>query len=336
MKATDKKNYGLGNSWHMAGLLTILVLCASISAVKGYETYVNIDALANAHGHPVELNTNTYSAPLTANLSDSASAQGASDSVFANIISEYGFLEVQAGGNGSRAADGNYGLGSVFMNAVGGAPIADYSDTLTITSATLPNGTPVILRFTLSLFGGVVQDGIATASVTGRLNVNRQLADNPFVTVDVSGQTVATVDVTNQVGGQVVILGGLYASGTVNANALAAGQADQWQITGGLLGAYDSLLTKIDMLTPGAGYTSASGTFYLATSSQPQLHITTTSTNSVVIWWPSSAADFSLQQNLLLNSGGWFDYGGTINDDGTNKSVIISPPSGTLFFRLAQ
>jgi hypothetical protein len=31
---------------------------------------------------------------------------------------------------------------------------------------------------------------------------------------------------------------------------------------------------------------------------------------------------------------GWSSYSGTVNDNGTNKSVTISPPTGNLFFRL--
>ena len=56
---------------------------------------------------------------------------------------------------------------------------------------------------------------------------------------------------------------------------------------------------------------------------------------NVTISWPSPSTGFVLQQNAnLANPSGWSSYGSTINDDGTTKSVTITPPTGSLFFRL--
>jgi uncharacterized repeat protein (TIGR03803 family) len=56
--------------------------------------------------------------------------------------------------------------------------------------------------------------------------------------------------------------------------------------------------------------------------------------NSVIVSWPSPSDGFVLQQNSNPAAINWSAFGGTINDNGSVKSVIISPPSGNLFFRL--
>jgi hypothetical protein len=43
-----------------------------------------------------------------------------------------------------------------------------------------------------------------------------------------------------------------------------------------------------------------------------------------------------LQQNGDLRTANWSNYSGAVNDDGTFKSVTISPPSGILCFRLKK
>ena len=59
--------------------------------------------------------------------------------------------------------------------------------------------------------------------------------------------------------------------------------------------------------------------------------------NTVTVSWPSPSTGFVLQQNNNANNvAGWSTFGGTINDNGTIKSMTISPPTGNLFFRLKQ
>ncbi|MFZ1072101.1 MAG: choice-of-anchor tandem repeat GloVer-containing protein [Verrucomicrobiia bacterium] len=59
------------------------------------------------------------------------------------------------------------------------------------------------------------------------------------------------------------------------------------------------------------------------------------SAGNLTVSWPSPSTSFTLQTNGNLASGNWANYG-TPTDDGTNKSVIISPQAGNLFFRLAH
>lgn len=95
--------------------------------------------------------------------------------------------------------------------------------------------------------------------------------------------------------------------------------ASQQPMSGGnysLTGGFWSLLSVVQ--TPGA----------------PLLKITLTTTNTAVISWPSSATDFSLQQNSDLNTSNWIAPAESISNDGTNKFIIVNPSSGNRFYRL--
>ncbi len=116
-------------------------------------------------------------------------------------------------------------------------------------------------------------------------------------------------------GGGGTSTGGVYSvSGTI-------GQHDAGgPMTGGnysLTGGFWSLLSVVQV--PGA----------------PTLNIKYTTTNTAVIYWSSTAGSFSLQQNAdLTQTLGWGTPGETVSDNGTNKFIIVSPPSGKRFFRL--
>jgi hypothetical protein len=98
---------------------------------------------------------------------------------------------------------------------------------------------------------------------------------------------------------------------------------------------------------PDAGLTMAGGNYSLTggfwsliaavqTPGAPLLTVTH-SGNSVIISWPSASPGFALQQNSnVANASGWSGYGGTINDNGTIKSVTLISPTGNLFFRLMK
>ena len=68
----------------------------------------------------------------------------------------------------------------------------------------------------------------------------------------------------------------------------------------------------------------------------PMLTIQWINATTVKVSWPSPSTGFVLQQNNDLNTANWSNYPGTVSDDGTTKSVTISPPSGILFFRLKK
>jgi hypothetical protein len=64
------------------------------------------------------------------------------------------------------------------------------------------------------------------------------------------------------------------------------------------------------------------------------LGITNVNNNTAIVSWPSLAVVFTLQTNGDLATTNWGNYGGTIGDDGTNKTVTNSPSTDSLFFRL--
>ncbi|HEX3625372.1 MAG TPA: hypothetical protein VH280_08105 [Verrucomicrobiae bacterium] len=66
------------------------------------------------------------------------------------------------------------------------------------------------------------------------------------------------------------------------------------------------------------------------------LKISLTATNTVVILWPYPSAGWNLQQNSGTATTNWVTPPETINNDGTNNFIIVSPQSGTLFYRLKE
>lgn len=97
------------------------------------------------------------------------------------------------------------------------------------------------------------------------------------------------------------------------------GQPDAGAMSGGLYavqGGFWGLIAAIQ--TPGA----------------PLLRIVNTGTNAVSVVWPSTPTPFTLQQNTDLSTTSWVSVDVVSNDDGTNKSVIISPAIGNRYSRL--
>jgi hypothetical protein len=72
------------------------------------------------------------------------------------------------------------------------------------------------------------------------------------------------------------------------------------------------------------------------TPGTPNLTITFVGPDSVVVSWPDTGT-YTLQQNNNLGAtGGWTPSGYSVSTaDGTN-SITITPPTGNLFFRLAN
>ncbi len=66
----------------------------------------------------------------------------------------------------------------------------------------------------------------------------------------------------------------------------------------------------------------------------PTLRIFLTTTNTAVVSWPSPSTGFGLQQNSNVTTGTWVSPAETVNDNGTTKFIIVSPPAGTRFYRL--
>lgn len=71
------------------------------------------------------------------------------------------------------------------------------------------------------------------------------------------------------------------------------------------------------------------------TPGAPTLTIARTTTNTVAVSWPSPSAAWTLQQNTnSVSSVNWSNAPGTIQDDGSTKTLIVNPPTGNRFYRL--
>jgi hypothetical protein len=114
-------------------------------------------------------------------------------------------------------------------------------------------------------------------------------------------------------GGGGVSIGGVYSvSGTIGQN-----DATTQTLTGGpysLAGGFWAFLGVVQ------------------TAGLPNLSISFVRPNSVMVSWPAGA--YSLQQNSTLVGGTWTTSGYTVTTSNGTNSVTITPPVGSLFFRL--
>ena len=102
----------------------------------------------------------------------------------------------------------------------------------------------------------------------------------------------------------------------------------------GSIGQHDA--TTVTM--SGGSYSMTGGFWSLVavqTPGAPLLKIFFTATNTAVISWPSASTGFTVQQqNGQLNPTGWTTAPQTVADNGTNKYIIVNPPTGTRYYRL--
>jgi hypothetical protein len=69
----------------------------------------------------------------------------------------------------------------------------------------------------------------------------------------------------------------------------------------------------------------------------PSVAIQRTTTNTVVVSWPSAATGFVLQQNTNgLNSVNWNNVTAGVQTVGTNQTLIVNPIGGSRFYRLVK
>ena len=89
----------------------------------------------------------------------------------------------------------------------------------------------------------------------------------------------------------------------------------------------------------GGNYTLQGGFWGVAVAIQtegaPLLTITKSGGN-VIVSWPSSSTGFVLQENMALGTTNWSNVLTVPSDNGTNKSVTVSPPIGNKFYRLRK
>jgi hypothetical protein len=77
--------------------------------------------------------------------------------------------------------------------------------------------------------------------------------------------------------------------------------------------------------------------FAVQTPGIPILYIARTGPSTATVWWIPGSSSFTLQTNSTLTAtGSWITFGGSISSSGGTNSVTISPPTGTVYFRLKQ
>jgi hypothetical protein len=124
-----------------------------------------------------------------------------------------------------------------------------------------------------------------------------------------------TIDWYTIGGGGGTSTGSVYSiSGTIGQPGVGTASGNNYSVTGG----FWALIGAVQM--PGS----------------PLLSVYVTGSNTVVVSWRSPSTGFVLQQNPNVNSTNWANVSQTPADNGTNKSILISPPRGNLFFRLKQ
>ena len=85
----------------------------------------------------------------------------------------------------------------------------------------------------------------------------------------------------------------------------------------------------------GGGFSLTGGFWFaLQTPGAPFLSIRLTSTNTVMVYWPSPSTGFNLQQNNDLNSAIWVTPSEPVTDNGSVKYIIVNPQVGNRFYRL--
>ena len=71
------------------------------------------------------------------------------------------------------------------------------------------------------------------------------------------------------------------------------------------------------------------------TPGSPLLRVFLTATNTAVVAWPAPSTGFHLQQTADIGAPNWAGVTNTVNVVGGENLVIISPPTGNRFYRLA-
>jgi hypothetical protein len=274
---------------------------------------------------------------------------GASDewsSAAYNTSSSYGVLQVAA------TCAANTGPAGVFSEAYFRppsdgfvVPSVGFMDTLTITSATLSAGTPVQVQVTCVNTGNVSQSfsgntargdlarcsNVVTLAITNAAGtqgssssvVVGEFADGANGNANLNN-SVSMLVTQYMVGTSFRIYSGIFAVGT---NYINVGDAAAAFISDNL-----TSVTYVNVLTPGAGYTTASGTVYPTMGP----NIRATSNNNLVISWPAVWTNVVLEQFETLGSTNWTLNTNAVSMVNGNNQAVISPTDNSMFFRLAQ
>ena len=74
--------------------------------------------------------------------------------------------------------------------------------------------------------------------------------------------------------------------------------------------------------------------YAMQTPGAPRLSIKVTTTNTVMVYWPSPSSGFNLLVNTNLATTNWVTPSQSVTDNGTIKYITVNPPTGNGYYRL--
>jgi hypothetical protein len=100
----------------------------------------------------------------------------------------------------------------------------------------------------------------------------------------------------------------------------------------------DIATNRITVAGGGFNYAFApySMTLFTLVPTGPSLTVSQNGSHTVVVSWPFPSTGWNLLQNTNLTTTNWTTPPETIQNDGTNNFILISPPVGNTFFELVQ
>jgi hypothetical protein len=109
-------------------------------------------------------------------------------------------------------------------------------------------------------------------------------------------------------------------------------------VTGTFGGLPEGAVTNVRGLTLAISYVGGTGNDVTLTVLQvnPALTVSLVPSNTVLVSWPSPSTGFNLQQSTNLTPANWITPSEIINDNGTNRYILVHPPTGNQFYRLVK
>lgn len=266
-RASRARAWSVSNLLLTAGSLALLAAPGQSQTPNGLRNSFRIVVSTSSPG--TELNVDSgwqTAAPLvTPGTVSSSTPSGCSSQGDCTSTSDYGLLRCVGSGVANNCNTNGVFL---YLDAGGGQPWAQFSDTLTVMSNTLPHGTPVQLNYSLTLSGlCTAQPAPYAVHYSATLSNGR----GAFLAQYDSPGTLSTT-VTAYVGSQYLIHGVL--TGSIYVHSLLN------LAPPGVSGSYSLDLraeTSIESLTPGVQLHFASGGDY---SSSPVAYCTAGTTSN--------------------------------------------------------
>lgn len=268
---------------------------------------------------------------LTANLSGPGSIANAS----AIPTATFGLLQLTASCSDDDPTDNGNGYLARF---VGGQDVL-FADTLTPTSTTLSLGFPVLIQIAC-VYNGYISSGASFTDAYDGTTANASVGLVAYANaVNAQNSVTGGIGSVNQTNIISVIVKGNVGTAFNFIPAISASGVTDNDDAAAFIGFVNTVITSqtyVTVLTPGAGYTSASGTVYPTLAlAAPVLSIQSSSNQTAVVSWPFVYANYVLQQNTAPNTTGWLLNSNSVSEvNGTNQ-VTVSTANNSMFYRLA-